>query len=228
MIRIRTYRTVDEPETCKTYVKGHVQVLKDFGIENITSNNNEWINNPNIHCIIAYDNDDEMVGGIRIQIGDGVSPLPVEEAVGKMDSAIFDLIKHYHINGGIGELSGLWNSKKIKRVGVSMVLIRAAISIVNQLKFQTLTGICAEYSLKMFEQVGFVTDTSLGDEGKFIYPNDSYIARVVGILNSLSLATAEPFDREIMLNIRNQPVQSRIETGPKGEFEVNYNLNVKK
>lgn len=227
MIRIRTYRAIDEPLTCTDYIKGHVQVLKEYGIECITSNNNEWVNNPNMYCVIAYDNNDEMVGGIRLQISDGIHPLPVEEAIGKMDSNIYPLINNYYKNGGIGELCGLWNSKEVKGVGISVVLVRAAISIINQLKFRTLTGICAEYSLKMFQQVGFVINGTLGNQGKFIYPNENYIARVVGILNSDTLATASLLDREKMMDLRAEPVQQRIETGPRGDFEVNYNLIVK-
>ena len=227
MIRIRVYRTVDELNTCYEYASGHVQVLKDYGIENITSNNNEWMYNQNIYCVIAIDNDNEMVGGIRLQIGDGISPLPVETAIGDIDPGIYKVVEYYHKNGGIGELCGLWNSRKVKGVGISVVLVRAAISIINQLKFQTLTGICAEYSLKMFQEVGFVINERLGNEGKFVYPNENYIARVVGILNSLTLATAAPYDRKIMLNLRDCPVQSRIESGPKGNFNVNYDLNVK-
>ncbi|HKC67132.1 MAG TPA: hypothetical protein VKG26_02800, partial [Bacteroidia bacterium] len=210
--------------TCNDYVKGHIQVLKDYGIENVTSNNNTWVENPNMYCFVATDNDDEMVGGIRIQVADGVTPLPVEHAIGKMDAEIYNLVKEYANKGGVGELCGLWNSKKVKGVGVSIILIRAAISAINQLKFHTITGICAEYSLDMFQQVGFVINPNLGDGGKFVYPNENYIARVVGILNGATLDTAYPYDRERMLLLRENPAQKRTEKGPKGPFTVDYNL----
>jgi hypothetical protein len=226
MIKISVYRSIDRPGDCEDYIKGHVQVLKDYGIESITSNNNLWVNNPNMYCFIATDDEDELVGGIRIQVADGVYPLPVEDAVRKMDHRIVDLIRHYAINGGVGELCGLWNSRKIKGLGVSVILVRAAISTINQLQFQTLSGICAEYSLKMFESVGFVTNTGLGNNGTFVYPNENYIARVVGILNGSTLSTATPLDRERMLSLRLRPQQRRTESGPKGDFEVDYDLRV--
>lgn len=227
MFYIRAYRAIDEPITCNDYILGHVQVLKDYGIENITSNNNTWINNPNMYCFIATDTEGELVGGIRIQVADGKNPLPVETAIEKIDIRIRYTIKKYAIDGGVGELCGLWNSKKVKGIGLSVILIRAAISAINQLKFNTLTGICAEYSLNMFQNVGFVVDTKLGDEGVFIYPNENYIARVVGILNGNTLQTALDYDKEKMLSLRKKPLQKRIEKGPKGEFTVDYNVIIK-
>lgn len=225
MFQIRAFRAVDEPLTCGEYIKGHIQVLKDYGIENVTSNNNTWIENPNMYCFIARDESEELVGGIRIQVADGIIPLPVENAVGKMDEGIYGLVRAYAINGGVGELCGLWNSKKVKGMGISIILIRSALSTINQLKFHTVTGICAEYSLNMFQNVGFVINTNLGaDGGKFIYPNENYIARVVGILNGTTLETASLIDRKKMLSLRKNPIQKCIEKGPKSDFSVNYNL----
>ncbi|MBI4946321.1 MAG: hypothetical protein HY840_07970 [Bacteroidetes bacterium] len=226
MILIRAYRAIDESATCKEYIKGHVQVLKDYGIENITSNNNHWINNPNVYCFIATDESNELVGGIRIQVANGIFPLPIEGAIGKMDARIYEVVKKYAIDGGAGELCGLWNSNKVKGKGISVVLVRAAISAINQLKFQTLTGICGEYTLEMFQNVGFVVNTFLGNNGTFLYPNENNIARAVGILNGIALNTAAPYDKERMLSLRDNPIRQRLETGPKGEFMVNYNLIV--
>jgi hypothetical protein len=228
MFQVRAFRAIDETSTCSDYINGHIQVLKDYGIENVTSNNNTWIENPNMYCFIATNTSNELVGGIRIQVADGVTPLPVENAIGKIDARIYEVVRKYAINGGVGELCGLWNSKKVKGIGVSVILIRAAISAINQLKFHTITGICAEYSLEMFQNVGFVTNTNLGDGGKFIYPNENYIARVVGILNGTTLDTASVYDRERMLSLRQMnTMQKRVEKGPKGEFTVDYNLTVK-
>ncbi|HWY10031.1 MAG TPA: hypothetical protein VN026_01840 [Bacteroidia bacterium] len=224
MIYIRAYRATDEPLTCKEYIKGHVQVLKDYGIESITSNTNSWVSNPNMYCFIATDEDGELVGGIRIQVADGIHSLPVEEAVGKMDPGIYELVRDYAINGGVGELCGLWNSNKVKGIGVSVILVRAAISSINQLKFQTLTGICAGYSLKMFQNVGFVINQELGDHGNFIYPNENYLAHVVGILNGITLSTAALYDKEKMLHLRSKPIQFTLEKGSKCNFEVGYDL----
>jgi hypothetical protein len=110
-------------------------------------------------------------------------------------------------------------------MGLSIMLVRAGISTLNQIKCNTLMGICADYTLKMFRKVGFVVDTNLGDGGEFVYPNENYVARVLGILNAKNLETAEEFDREKMLDLRKNPVQTCIETGPNDiKLEIQYQL----
>ncbi|MDX1651425.1 MAG: hypothetical protein R3277_02960 [Brumimicrobium sp.] len=224
--KVRTYRAVDSPALNRQYVEGHANVLKDYGVTMITSLKPTWTSNPNVYCVVAYDKDNVMVGGIRIQVADWKTPLPMETAIAKLDEGIYDLVKKYK-SEGVGELCGLWNAKSVAGVGLSYVLTRAAVSIVNQLNFNVLMGICAEYSLKMFKDVGFEIDTSLSNNGEFPYPTNEYITRVVGILHSSSLRSANPFDREIILFLRDNIEAERIETGKKGEFLVDYDLNVK-
>ena len=219
----RLFRAVDEPELCSEYVKGHHKVLIDYGVINVTSGIPDWIHNPNVYCIVAFNEQNVMIGGIRVQLGDGIHPLPIETAIGSIDPGIYRLVARY-LKEGVGELCGLWNAKEVAGRGISMILTRAAISIINQLKFKTLMGICAEYTMEMFTRVGFVTDTSLGKNGEFPYPNENYITKVLGILNAATLETAYEYDRERMLTLREKPVQVRPEEGPKGQVIVDYNL----
>lgn len=223
-IKIRAFRAIDEYETCLKYKVEHVNVLKDYGITNVTSSKDEWISNPNMYCIVAENINNEMVGGIRVQVSDSLNLLPVETAIGVLDKRIHKIVEEYRNNGGVGELCGLWNSKKIAGFGISVLLVRAGISISNQLNFKTMVGICAEYSLKMFQNVGFIINKSLGNNGDFPYPNDSYKANVLGILNSETLSTAATFDKERMKSLRNNPTQYFVEEGPKEPLQVSYNL----
>lgn len=224
-ISFRSFRAVDEPDTCREYIDSHVRMLMEYGIPQVTSNNNEWISNRNVYGVIAESvSDKKMVGGIRVQIADGIHLLPVETAIGHIDPKIHTIVKQ-NMNCGVGELCGLWVSKNIAGKGISMCLTRAGISIINQLKCKTLLGICAQYTLKMFSDVGFVIDKSLGDKGDFIYPNKNYIAWVLIIRNTVTLETASEYDRTIMMGLREHPIQKRIENGGENEgLEVGYNL----
>jgi hypothetical protein len=223
--KIFAFRAIDEPQLCKQYITGHVKVLLDYGITNITTNNDIWINNPHIYCVVAQDNKSkELIGGVRIQIADGVHPLPVENAIGKMDSTIHSKVNNYALNGGIGESCGLWISKNVKDLGISRYLMWASISSAIQLNFSTMLGICAGYTLKLFGEIGFVIDNSLGENGNFPYPNSNYIAHVIGILNALTLNTANQSDKDIMISLRNKPIQDRIETNKGFESNVSYHL----
>jgi hypothetical protein len=228
MYRFKVFRAISRPEICNVYIDGHVKVLKDYGITNITSNNNDWVNWDCVYGVYAEDENGTMVGGIRVQCADGIHFLPVEKAVAKMDPNIHKVINRY-INEGVCELCALWNAKEVAGLGLSLLLVRAAISITNQLNCHTMVGICAEYTMEMFRRVGFVVDESLGDNGKFIYPNENYIARVVGILNVNNLATADEADRELMFRLRRNPNQIGKEVGKKNDaIEIEYSLSLDK
>ncbi len=219
------FRAIDEPELCEQYIDGHVKVLTDYGITNVTTNNNLWAKNPNIYCVVAQDNQSKvLVGGVRIQIADGIHPLPVEEAVGKMDGTIYSKVTHYALNGGIGESCGLWISKKVKNLGISRYLMWASISSAIQLNFSTMLGICAGYTLKLFGEIGFVIDESLGNHGDFPYPNSNYIAHVIGILNAITIETAAQSDKDVMLSLRDTPNQTRIEINRGFKSTISYQL----
>ncbi len=223
--RVRAFRAVDEYETCGEYIKEHVKVLTDFGIINITSNNKSWTGNPNMYCVVAeHMASGELVGGIRIQVADGIFPLPVEDAIGYMDKVIYEKVRYYAQHGGVGELCGLWVSNKLKGLGMAVYLVRAAIASAKQLQFQTMIGICAGYSLSMFENVGFIIDYSLGDNGNFQYPDERYIAHVVGILDALTLETAAAPDKLLMLALRTNFVQERVEVNKNFRTNIMYNL----
>ena len=209
-------------------MEGHQNVLKEYGITNITSNNDSWMYNPNMYCVVAEDAlDEQVVGGVRIQISDEKTLLPVESAIGKMDRRIHDIVKSFRDSGGVGELCALWNSKSVAGMGISILLTRAGISVTNQFEIKTLMGICADYTLKMFKKVGFQVDYSLGVNGEFAYPNEDYTARVLGIMNAESLENAETYDKERMQSLRSTPVQTFLENETQKELEIEYNLVIK-
>jgi len=221
----KAFRAINDAEACVSFKEGHNSVLKDYGITNITTNNDVWMQNPNMYCIVALSADGkETLGGIRIQISDEENLLPVEKAIGKMDGRIYEIVKRFRDDGGVGELCALWNAKKVAGVGISILLTRAGISVTNQLSINTLVGICGEYTLKMFQKVGFVVDNSLGFNGLFPYPKDEFTARVLGILNSHTLDTADVYDKDRIDNIRGNPVQIVLELGTREEIEIQYNL----
>jgi hypothetical protein len=222
----RAFRAVDELTTCVRFLEGHVKVLEDYGITNITTNNALWMTNPSIYVIVAESPDgSEIYGGIRVHVADGRTPLPLEAAIGKMDRRVYDIINSY-IDSGTGELCGLWNSKKVAGLGLSLLLIRAGISIVTKINLNSLFTICADYTLPMVKRVGFTVEDSIGRNGDFVYPNENYIAKVLRKMNAISLDTAEDYDRDRILDLRDHPNQTFVEVGPKGPMEIEYRLEI--
>lgn len=201
--KIFVFRAIDEPELCQQYINGHVKVLTDYGITNVSTNNSKWKNHPYIYCAIAKNTKtEELVGGVRIQISDGVHPLPVEAAVGYMDPNIYEKVKEYAFSDGISESCGLWTAKSVKGLGVARYLMRASVASSDQLGFSKMLGICGYHTMKLFNEIGFVVDKSLGKNGDFLYPTKEHIANVIGILDAVTLKYASKNEQRIMLNLR--------------------------
>ncbi len=222
--KIVAFRAIDEPQICHDYIKGHIKVLTDFGIDNITSNNQVWIQNPGIYCLGLMDDHNKLLGGIRIQIADGIHPLPVEDAIGSVDQRIHKIVEENALNGGIGELSGLWIDNSLRGLGTGVYMVRAAIASSIQLNIRTMIGICGDVTLQMFTDVGFIVEKSLGKNGTFLYPNDELIAHAVGILDAITLNNAANHDKTIMKVLRSKPQQERIEIDTGKNVLIHYNL----
>ncbi len=222
-ISILAYRAIDNNELNERFIEGHKRVLTDYGVTNITSYKHSWTENPSVYCVVAIDDDDEMVGGVRFHVADGKTFLPLEVALTNLDQRIHAFVERLGIHT-TGELCGLWNAKKVAGMGVSLLLTQAGISISNQIKVEMLLGICADYTLPLFESVGFQVDYSLGNKGEFPYPTEKYITRVIGILNAKSLSTASKENKQKISFLRENP---KIEVDEKGKntiFRVKYQL----
>lgn len=225
MLLIRTFRAIDDLESCKRFAQGHASVLLDYGVSKVTSSSTDWFFNPSVYVMIAEKTDTgEPVGGIRIHIADGNTCLPMESAISLVDESVYDLIRRYTPEG-TAELCGLWNSKSTAGLGIgSFYLMRAGISAAPGLGLTTLFALCAPHTLKISVEKGFEVERSIGNEGTFIYPKLDLVATSIMIRDLQNLPLALPADREIILDLRKRPIQVRIEQGPKGDMPISYHL----
>ena len=225
MFKFKAFRAIDDPERCERFVRGHADVLKQYGVTKVTSSNNDWAFNPFVYVVtVELAATGEVVSGLRIHIAHPNYPLPMELAVSQVDHKIFGLVKEYSING-TGEVSGLWNSKSISGYGVGAVLlIRAGIAIVTQLKLGSLLALVAEYTLKPSLQKGFEIEEGIGNSGTFFYPKLDLVATSIVMKDPYNLPKADAGEREVIQALRNNLQCSKTEIGPKGEFLVEYDL----
>src|SRR5690606_10631730 len=170
-VRLRAFRAVDDLESCQKFLKGHEHVLTSIGVKKVTSSNAEWMYNPAAFVIIVESLDQQKVyGGARVHVAGGTEPLPIEQATAKLDSGIYDLVKEY-ARYGTGAGCGLWNSREIAGYGIgSIFLSRAGVSISRRIGIRSLFALCAPYTVKLAENIGYVQDTRLGNNGTFYYP----------------------------------------------------------
>jgi len=231
MIRIRAFRAPDDKETCEKFITGHRHILEVYyGIIKISSDSTEWTKDPLCIVIVAEDTETGKVyGGARVQIAGGIHPLPIEVAIQKYDSNIITEVQKSHEEGGTCEICGLWNSKEIAGMGIgSKILSCVGIAITNQVGLKSIYVLLAPATLQMGYNMGLEVVTSLGKGGTFFYPKDNFVATVMRLKDIYDLSHARASEREQILFLRNNTNQIKQERGPKGSYEVEYDLLLQK
>lgn len=225
MIKIRAFRAIDDPESCKKYIEGHSRILQIHGVTRVTSANVSWAENPGTYVIIAEsDSEGKVYGGARIQVANDFMPLPIVGAISDMDIKIHSLIEIYTLTN-TGELCGLWNSREVAGMGIgSVFMTRAGVAITSQLKLNSLFALCASYTVSIANKVGFVIEDSLGDHGTFYYPKEDLLATAVILKDPSTLTSADSLERDYIFDLRNNPKQVKLEMTNRGEVELEFDL----
>lgn len=225
MLKIRVFRAIDDLESCKRFAEGHANVLRDYGVTKVTSAKNDWFFNPDVYvAIVETEESGEVVGGERIHMSNAAHPLPIEAAVGVVDTKIYGLVADYAARGRTGELCGLWNAKSIAGRGVSVLLTKLGVAFAYKLQMDSLFVLCAPYTVSMCEQAGFTIEKSIGNEGTFFYPKLDLIATALVVKDMGTLSTADPLFLKQIFSMIENPRGTVVEVGAKGYTEVAYNL----
>lgn len=224
-IRVISYPASTNTELSGKFIVGHRRVLHDFGITNVTSNNVDWIGSKETYVIVAVDSEnDEIVGGIRINLSQSSTDLPLHGALGYMDERIVNWIEEKN-KTGVAEVCGLWNAKRVFGKGISPLLTLSAVALCGMLPTQLLLGIAAPYTRLMSISMGFELMDQFGDNGYFPYPNDRHRASLMAITDLKCLPFAEQKKRELIYNLRDKPDSSSIFSYyPEVQLHVEYNL----
>lgn len=226
MLRIRAFYACNEPETGLRFVEGHRQVLESIGVK-VTSGGAEWVNKSNVIVLVVENTEtNAIVGGARLHIATETDELPMETAISKVDNKVHDFVKIYRDNG-VAEVCGLWNSNEIAGLGIgSNTLVRACIALSEQAGLDSLVALVAKHTYRRATHKGFEVVTTLGDEGKFNYPKLDLIATAILLKDPLELSSAKDAERELISEMRNRVNFVNIEKWPKGEYQMEYNLNL--
>tara|TARA_Y100001968_G_C19442416_1_gene763299 strand:+ start:757 stop:1518 length:762 start_codon:yes stop_codon:yes gene_type:complete len=223
--KIFTFRAIDEPEICKEYLNQHLKRLNDYGINKVTSNNKQWINNPFVYCTVAIDNKSkELVGGVRIQIADGKTPLPINSAIGKLKTVINANVKKQWSKKNVCESCGLWIAENAKGMGLSRFLMHASLASASQLNIDKIIGICGKYTLNFFTKIGFEINDSIHKNGDILYSLINCNCYVLEINDVKGLSTALKEDKKVMLSLRRNPITNKLEFNKSHKIYIQYDL----
>ena len=227
IVRLRAFRAIDDPESCRLFLEGHAHVLTSIGVTKVTSSKDEWTRNPAVFVLIVESLDKTKVyGGARIHVAGGIQLLPIEQATYKMDDSVFELVWTY-AQKGTGEICGLWNSREIAGYGIgSIYLTQAAVAISSQIGLQTLFALCAPYTVKLAETVGYKIDYRIGNKGTFYYPKLDLLATTMILEDVNLLGSAAQDQKQSILQLRSTPNQIKVECLRNKNLEIHYDLKI--
>lgn len=226
-IRIRAFRAPEDPETCLKFIEGHRKVLSIYGIENITTNNNDWMHSNSIFVIVVETLDkSKLYGGARVECFDGNNQLPIQEATGKMDPKIHEVVKYY-ARYGAAEISGLWNSKEVAGLGIGSIYpSRVAVALATQIGVKVMFSLCSPATVRFQKWLGGVELVDVGNKGTFYYPKLDLIATALFCDDMFELTNAVKRERDKALSIRNNPQAVVTEKSPFGNVDVIIHYDV--
>ena len=217
---ILVFRASENEEKCREFISGHVKILEDYGITNVSTNEASWINSKDVYVLSAYErNSGEIVGGLRIHLRND-KKLPIQKAIEDLDNRINWLIENEE--GIVGEICGMWNSRKYFGYGISAILGRASVAYAKLLGVDKLFCLAAKYILDLAKLYGFEIVEEIGNKGTFPYPIESHLAHVLRLEDIESLPSADQDQKMIMDEMRRNISFSRIENSVKGEYVVEY------
>lgn len=226
--RIEAFQAVEHPDFCTRFHDGHTGVLTELGIQNLNSAQPSWMTDPNVFVLVAIDQDQEVVAGLRIhRFCSSNSTLPIIESIKEQDSRIIDAI-HRTLPEGTAEACGLWSAKKVFGKGLTPLLCIAAIPVMAEIGLTNFFCFAAPYTEKMIKTNGLVEVNEVGNQGRLPYPTPEFISVVLKNPDIRSMEYAEEFNRQRVFELMKEPVRTFFEDSPRGAIEVHYDLRLKK
>ena len=225
-ITLKAFKAPEEPGLCAEFLAEHRKVLEDFGISHVTTNNEIWMHDPDCYVIVALHETLGMVGGIRLKLDQPDSPLPMADAIRKLDPKIDTALAELQPYGN-GEVCGLWNAHRYNGRGIPVLLSQAVTAIAVAAGARKMVCFVAHYTQKHPARNGFVVMDNIGDNGYFPdYPIPRIIAIAMMNPDTMLLEQANAAQRQLIYSLRLRPEQVRVETPGSVPLEINYQMRL--
>lgn len=224
-IRIRVFHSQNQAEVARICLSGQSGVLKEFGVNSVSSASGTAWQNKNTYLILLEDVKTGVIGGgMRLDVATPDKELPIEKA---LKSQYPDITKRIHkFDHIIAETCGLWISKEFSERKLAKYLMISAITVAPKIRVDVLVGLANTYSLPMTLGLGFTVAKTVGDNGgQFYYPDNRYLSTVVE-LNAFELDTVAADVKELILNLRETPKQSFRKEHNGYITQLDYDLRV--
>lgn len=224
-ISIRSFRAIDDLDSCMRFREGHLGVLEAFGFK-LTSSTEEWMFDPGTHVIIIESLDRKTTyGGSRLQLLGSKLELPIQSAVGEDISNLDEYL--FSRKGPVAELCGLWNSVAVAGLGIGSVYsIRSAIALGGLLGYNEMIALCSAFTYRISHKYGFRLVESLGEGGKIFYEGANQHAHITHQQDVLNLPNSDEVEKLKIQGIRLSPISKVDEIIGDGLTSIHYQIQV--
>jgi hypothetical protein len=222
-ISIRSFRAIDDMDSCMRFREGHLGVLEAFGFK-LTSSTEEWMLDPGTHVIIIESLDRKIIyGGSRLQLLGSKLELPIQSAVGEDISNLDEYL--FERKGPVAELCGLWNSVAVAGLGIGSVYsIRSAIALGGLLGYNEMIALCSAFTYRISHKYGFRLVESLGQGGKVFYEGANQYAHITHQQNIIDLPDSDEIEKLKIVEIRSNPILKIDEIIGDGLTSIHYQI----
>lgn len=222
-ISIRSFKAIDDLESCMRFREGHLGVLEAFGFK-LTSSTEEWMFDPGTHVIIIESVDRKITyGGSRLQLFGSKLELPIQSAVGEDVPDLNEFLKSR--KGPVAELCGLWNSVAVAGLGIGSVYsIRSAIALGGLLGYGEMIALCSAFTYRISHKYGFRLVETLGEGGKIFYAGANQYAHITHQPNIIEMTDSDEIERIKINEIRSNPILKIDEIIGDGLTSINYQI----
>ncbi len=222
-ISIRSFKAIDDLESCMRFREGHLGVLEAFGFK-LTSSTEEWMFDPGTHVIIIESVDRKITyGGSRLQLLGSKLELPIQSAVGEDVPDLNEFLKSR--KGPVAELCGLWNSVAVAGLGIGSVYsIRSAIALGGLLGYGEMIALCSAFTYRISHKYGFRLVETLGEGGKIFYAGANQYAHITHQPNIIEMTDSDEIERIKISEIRSNPILKIDEIIGDGLTSINYQI----
>lgn len=225
MKKIIVYQSVGNEDLSEEYQRMHEEMLSKFGIKNVTSSARAWRRSRDSYFMVLKDDYNDMIAGMRIEIGSPGNPIPLHKAVNQLiDKKSHEALFEDYTNSCVAEICGLWSQRRTAKLGLGiMKLLKCSLVVAPYLGIKRIYGFGAAANVRLSKKLGFEQSYHIGDGGVFNYP-ENITSTVMHLDGLMELNNTEPIHRADILNLRKRPIQERKEQTKVGPILISYDL----
>jgi hypothetical protein len=224
-LKIVAFRAIDDKAQSMKFAEGHASVLKNHGINKVSTMGADWIEDPGVYVLMITSPGGERVyGGARIHRWSKEKPLPCQRVFRLHDDRtdeVFEEMGSY----GAAEFCALWTSVELAGLGISAKdVVKCGWSLCEKLGIGRMIALLSPVTRKWIPELGLEQYTQLANNGEIPYPTDRFIATLTVYRHPENRALLNEEFLSTVVSLEKHPVQKQEMNGIRGKVQVHFDL----